>query len=157
MLAVAYATGRASHARQVKNDDPDKKGYPGPPGWGFGMGLTTPHSKKPYCYESWTKERGILFDRPKPTVGCSANGEEEVCNKCDRIRSLKTALKYSGLKYYNSTSGCGSKFFCRYSALWRGGGVVLYSHSLKHVLLTEGMLLRCHHPKFFLLSDLCST
>ena len=34
MLAVAYATGRASHARQVKGDDPDKKGYPGLPGWG---------------------------------------------------------------------------------------------------------------------------
>jgi hypothetical protein len=34
MLAVAYATGRASHARQVKGDDPDKKGYPGPPWWG---------------------------------------------------------------------------------------------------------------------------
>jgi hypothetical protein len=46
MLAVAYATDRASHARQVKCDDPDKKGYPGPPGWGFGVGLTTPHSKK---------------------------------------------------------------------------------------------------------------
>jgi len=25
MLAVAYATSRASHARQVKGDDPDKK------------------------------------------------------------------------------------------------------------------------------------
>ena len=37
MLAVAYATGR-----QVKGDEPDKKGYPGPPGWGFGVGLTTP-------------------------------------------------------------------------------------------------------------------
>jgi hypothetical protein len=46
MLAVAYAPGRASHARQVKSDEPDKKGYPGPPGWGFGVGLTTPHSKK---------------------------------------------------------------------------------------------------------------
>jgi hypothetical protein len=46
MLAVAYATGRASHARQVKVDDPDKKEYPGPQGWGFGVGLTTPHSKK---------------------------------------------------------------------------------------------------------------
>jgi hypothetical protein len=45
MLAVAYATGRAFHARQVKGDDPDKKGYPGSPGWGFGMGLTTAHSK----------------------------------------------------------------------------------------------------------------
>jgi hypothetical protein len=46
MLAVVYATGRASHATQVKGDDPDKKGYPDPPGWGFGVGLTTPHSKK---------------------------------------------------------------------------------------------------------------
>jgi hypothetical protein len=53
MLAVAY---RASHARQVKGDDPDKKGYPGPPDWGFGVGLTTPHSKT-YCYESRTKEK----------------------------------------------------------------------------------------------------
>jgi len=43
MLAVAYATGRASHASQVKGDDPDKKGYPGPPRWGLSVGLTTPH------------------------------------------------------------------------------------------------------------------
>jgi len=46
MLAVARATGRASHARKVKGDDPDKKGYPGPPGWGLGVGLTTLDSKK---------------------------------------------------------------------------------------------------------------
>jgi hypothetical protein len=46
MLAVAYATGRASNARQVKGDDPDKKGNPGPPGWGFGVKVTTPDSKK---------------------------------------------------------------------------------------------------------------
>jgi len=45
MLAVVYATDRASYARQVKGDDPDKKGYPGPAGWGFGVGLTTPYSK----------------------------------------------------------------------------------------------------------------
>jgi hypothetical protein len=46
VLAVAYATARAFHARQVKGDDPDKMEYPGPPGWGFGVGLTNPHSKK---------------------------------------------------------------------------------------------------------------
>jgi len=46
LLAVAYATGRDSHARQVKGDDPDKKGYPGLLGWGFGMRLTTSHSNK---------------------------------------------------------------------------------------------------------------
>jgi len=45
MMAVACATGRASHARQVKGDDPDENGYPGPPGLGLGVGLTTPHRK----------------------------------------------------------------------------------------------------------------
>jgi len=44
-LAVAYATGRSSHARQVKGDDPDEKGHPGPPGWGLGVELTTPRRK----------------------------------------------------------------------------------------------------------------
>jgi len=46
MLVVAYSTGRASHARQVKGDDPDKKGYPGPTSWGFGVRLTTSPIKK---------------------------------------------------------------------------------------------------------------
>ena len=41
MLVVAYATGRASDARQIKGENPDKKGYLGPPGWGLGVGLTT--------------------------------------------------------------------------------------------------------------------
>jgi hypothetical protein len=45
-LAVACAPGRASHARQVKGDDTDKKGYPGPPGWGLGVRLTTPPREK---------------------------------------------------------------------------------------------------------------
>ena len=45
MLVVAYANGKASHARQVNGDDPDKKGYAGPPGWGLGVRLTTPPLK----------------------------------------------------------------------------------------------------------------
>jgi hypothetical protein len=36
----------ASHASQVKGDDPDKKGYPGPPGWGMGVRLITSPLKK---------------------------------------------------------------------------------------------------------------
>jgi hypothetical protein len=43
MLAVA--TGRASHARQIKGDEPDEKRYPDPPGWGLDVGLITPHRK----------------------------------------------------------------------------------------------------------------
>lgn len=37
----SVATGRTSQARQVKDDDPDKEGYPGLPGWGLDVGLTT--------------------------------------------------------------------------------------------------------------------
>ena len=42
----SYATGRATHDRQVKGDDPDEKRYPGPPGWGFGVGLPTPSNRE---------------------------------------------------------------------------------------------------------------
>ena len=60
LLAVAYATGRASYARQVKGDDPDKKGYSGPPGWGFGVGLTTQPSKKNSLLRKSSKEKSWI-------------------------------------------------------------------------------------------------
>jgi hypothetical protein len=43
----SVATGRISHAGQVKGDDLDKKGYTGPPVWGMRVGLTTPPPYKP--------------------------------------------------------------------------------------------------------------
>jgi len=43
------ATGRASHAGQVKGDDPDKKRYSSFPGWGMAVRLTPPHHKKCVC------------------------------------------------------------------------------------------------------------
>jgi hypothetical protein len=69
MLAVAYATGRVSHARQFKGDDPDEKGYPGPPGWGFGVGLTTLPHKKILLRD--------LMRRPRPTQGCRADDDDD--------------------------------------------------------------------------------
>ena len=57
MLGLAYATGRASHATQVKGDGPDTKGYSGCQVWVFGVGLTTPPSKKICCYESRAKKK----------------------------------------------------------------------------------------------------
>jgi hypothetical protein len=96
MLAVAYATGRASHARQVKGDDPRQKGIPWSSRVSLGVGLTTPHSKK-FIFtkveqrkswvdltmmervgDRWEKNGRILFDRPKPTVGCSASGRRRI-------------------------------------------------------------------------------
>jgi hypothetical protein len=68
MLAIACATGRASHARQVKGDDPDKKAYPGPPDWGLGVRLTTPLRKKILLRN--------LERRPRPTQGCRADDDE---------------------------------------------------------------------------------
>jgi len=44
------ATARTSSARQVKGDDSDAKGYPGTPGWGFGVGFQT-HPVRLCCFE----------------------------------------------------------------------------------------------------------
>ena len=74
------ATGRVSHARHVKGEDPDKKGYPGSPGWGLGMGL--PHHIKKYCFKTSCqasykgKEYNMLMAIAK-TIG-----HELGCMKC---------------------------------------------------------------------------
>jgi len=52
MPAVALATVRATLAGQVEGDGPDKMGYPGPPGWGLGVRLTTSPCKKNNHYET---------------------------------------------------------------------------------------------------------
>jgi hypothetical protein len=44
----------------------------GPPAWGLGVGLTTPHRKKQACYE--TKHEASELGRV-----CSTNGGEEEC------------------------------------------------------------------------------
>jgi hypothetical protein len=69
----SVATGRASHARLVKGEDPDKKGYPGPPGWGLGVGLTTPPHKKCFVEKLLKFETGQQFwKRLKSTKDCNA-------------------------------------------------------------------------------------
>jgi hypothetical protein len=42
-------------------DDPDKKEYPGPPGWGFGVGLTTQHSKKNLLLRKSSTEKSWIY------------------------------------------------------------------------------------------------
>jgi hypothetical protein len=84
MMAVAYATGRASHARQVKGDDPDKKGYSGPPGWGLGVRLTTPPHKKILLRN--------LKRRPRPTQGCRADDDDDDLSENKQRLVTLTAL-----------------------------------------------------------------
>jgi len=42
----SVATGKATHVRQVKDDDPGKKRYPGLPCRGLGVRLRAPSHKK---------------------------------------------------------------------------------------------------------------
>jgi hypothetical protein len=77
----SVATGRVSHARQVKGDEPDKKGYPGPPGWGLGVGLTTPFHKKCFVEKLLKFENGQQFwKRLKSTKECHKKKEEDYNN-----------------------------------------------------------------------------
>jgi hypothetical protein len=45
-----------SHAGQVKCYEPYKKGHRGTPGWGLGVGLTTPPCKTWICLETSTED-----------------------------------------------------------------------------------------------------
>lgn len=51
----SVATGKVSHARQARGDDPEEKRYPGPPDLVLGFRLTNPHRKNYYCYETQRK------------------------------------------------------------------------------------------------------
>ena len=57
----SYAAGRASHARHVNGDDPDKTGYPGRPIWGLGHEA---EAKKKFCRaaksEIWFRISNII-------------------------------------------------------------------------------------------------
>jgi len=63
MPAVALATGRATLAGQVEGDDPDERGYPGPPDWGLGVRLTTSPCKKSVVMKPYNKPQNVMNTR----------------------------------------------------------------------------------------------
>jgi hypothetical protein len=48
----SVAAGRASHAREVKGDDPDKKRHTGLPRCEFGVGLQPHPIESMFCWEA---------------------------------------------------------------------------------------------------------
>jgi hypothetical protein len=66
---------------------------------GFGVGLTTPHSKK-LIVTKVEQRKLILFDRRKPTVGYSASGRRKEVT----VQTNKSLLKESGSQYNQTTS-----------------------------------------------------
>ena len=63
MPALALATGRATLPGQVECDGPHEREYPGPPGWGLGVRLTTPPRKKSIVKKTFNKPRNIMNTR----------------------------------------------------------------------------------------------
>jgi len=63
MPAVALATGRATLAGQFEGDGPDESGYPGSPGWGLGVRLTTSPRKKLIVMKPYNKPRNVMNTR----------------------------------------------------------------------------------------------
>jgi hypothetical protein len=50
---IGVVAGRVSHVGQVKGDDDSyERGYPGLPGWGLGVKLTTSPRRKRLCREN---------------------------------------------------------------------------------------------------------
>jgi len=45
----SIATDKVTQAGPVNDDDPDKKGHHGHPGWGLDLGVTNPPRKKELC------------------------------------------------------------------------------------------------------------
>jgi len=81
--------GSASHSRQVKGDDPDKKGQPGPPCWGLSVGLTSPRKKE--MSRNLTKLRRLRF-----SLGCNAIAG-------DAYHALKPLDKVNTRKFRHGT------------------------------------------------------
>jgi hypothetical protein len=89
MLAVAYATGRASHTRQVKGDDPDEKGIPWSSRLGVWCGVNNPTQQKTYFYESRTKGKSRMDLTMMEGVG---DRWEKMEGYCSTGQSLKRAV-----------------------------------------------------------------
>lgn len=57
VVGFAWSKDPENHAGQVKHDDPEEKGYPGPLGWGLGVRPTTSPRKNVHVEKTLTMSR----------------------------------------------------------------------------------------------------
>ena len=62
----SVTSGRVSHSRQVKGDNPVKKGYPGPPGWKLSVGPVIPPNKKTRSVKQLLKQEAAVHQGLQP-------------------------------------------------------------------------------------------
>jgi len=78
MTAVTLATGRATLAGQVEGDGPDERGYPGPPGWGLRVRLTTSPCKKLIVTKPFNKPWNVMNTQQRQRTGETEQGIERL-------------------------------------------------------------------------------
>jgi hypothetical protein len=87
----SVAIDRPSHVRQVKSDDPAKRGHPSPPGWG----LTTPP------YNKRSAEKLLKKVRLRSSKNCTTRRRRRrrrrrrIFKLCMQINLYRTAFKFS--------------------------------------------------------------
>ena len=81
MLAVVSSTDRASDARQVLLEGPDKERYPGPPGWGSGHGVDNSFPVKKIIVEKLYKTLAGCLSGKRPLARNKDKGIEEDLRK----------------------------------------------------------------------------
>jgi len=82
----SIAISRVTQAGQVKGDDPDRKEHPGAPGWGLGVGVTTPpRKKKTHVQKTSEMPRTESINRRRP----GWTGKELIFDTSDETEGIR--------------------------------------------------------------------
>lgn len=127
----------------AKGRNPDRK-YTGPPGyWGFSVGLTTPLSKKCYCYRNTDKKTSFTYLCSVINISCTVLGL--IWMFC----FIETLIYTKGFKRWTMWSEVGSLWSrISYPELWPFWWcpVLLLPQNMPNPFLHLCILLCCYCP-----------